>query len=382
MSSPPLIAHIVHRFDYGGLENGVVNLINGLPPTLCRHAIVALTGSSEFSGRITRDVEIFSIGKQAGKDFGAYARVWRLLRKLAPSIVHTRNVGTLDCSVIAASAGVPVRIHGMHGWDVGDLHGENAKYRLLYRVCNVSIHRYVAVSRHLGEWLERAIRIKPPKIRQIYNGVDTDRFRPAGEGTGVLPPDLTSADGAGRIVFASVGRIAAVKNHELLVRAFGILVRQQPNGRERLRLAIVGDGPLRARVVELARELGIDTLCWFPGVRDDVAAILAAIDVFVLPSLNEGISNTVLEAMAAARPVVATDVGGNPELVEHGKTGYLVPSDDADALAAALGRYCVTDGLIREHGEAGRRRVCERFSLSRMLDDYQRLYEEALAAAA
>jgi sugar transferase (PEP-CTERM/EpsH1 system associated) len=381
MSSPPLIAHIVNRFDYGGLENGVANLVNGLPPGFCRHAIVTLSGYTAFSGRITRDVEFFSIEKRPGKDFGAYARLWRLLRRLAPAVVHTRNIGTLDCSIVAASAGVPVRIHGMHGWDVGDLHGENAKYRALYRVCNIAIQRYVTVSRNLGEWLERAVRVQPTKIRQIYNGVDTDRFRPLAAGPNVLPPEL--APGAGRIIFASVGRIAAVKNHELLVRAFAALVRQQPRGRERLRLAIVGDGPLRERIMELARELRVDALCWFPGARDDVAAILAAIDVFVLPSLNEGISNTVLEAMAAARPVVATYVGGNPELVEHEKTGYLVPSEDPDALAAALGRYCdAGGGLIREHGDAGRRRVRERFSLSRMIEDYRRLYEEALVAAA
>jgi sugar transferase (PEP-CTERM/EpsH1 system associated) len=380
MSSQPLIAHIVHRFDYGGLENGVVNIINGLPDGLCRHAIIALSGYSAFAGRIQRDVEIVSVDKKPGKDLGAYVRLRRVLKKLAPAVVHTRNVGTLDCSVVAASAGVPVRIHGMHGWDVADLHGENAKYRLLYRVCNRAVHRYVAVSRHLEQWLERAVGVEAKKIRQIYNGVDTERFRPvAARAPGVLPVALA---GSGKIVFATVGRIAAVKNQELLVRAFAALVNSKPDGRARLRLAVVGDGPLRARVVELARELGVEEQCWFPGARDDVAAILASIDVFVLPSLNEGISNTVLEAMASARPVVATDVGGNPELVEHAKTGLLVPSGDVHALAAALEHYCEREALIREHGEAGRRRASERFSLVRMLDDYRNLYEEALAAAA
>jgi sugar transferase (PEP-CTERM/EpsH1 system associated) len=265
----------------------------------------------------------------------------------------------------------------MHGWDVADLHGENKKYRLLYRVCNLSIHRYVAVSRHLAEWLERAIRVEPTKISQIYNGVDTERFRPNGARGGMLPAELTA--GEDKIVFGTVGRIAAVKNQELLVRAFSALVKSRQDGHARLRLAVVGDGPLRTRVMELARTLSVDSLCWFPGARDDIGAILASIDVFVLPSLNEGISNTVLEAMAAARPVIATNVGGNPELVEHEQTGLLVPSDDCEALVTALRRYCERQDLIREHGAAGRRRACEQFSLSCMLDDYRRLYEDALA---
>src|SRR5688572_26603196 len=150
----PLIVHIVFRFDYGGMENGVVNLVNNLPAGEFDHAIVALTEASEFRTRIRRsDVRVFALGKRPGSDLGAYVRLWRLLRKLRPTVVHTRNVGTMDCQVVAWLAGAPVRIHGEHGWDVHDPDGSNPKYLRVRRVLNPLTHGFVAVSRDLERWL-------------------------------------------------------------------------------------------------------------------------------------------------------------------------------------------------------------------------------------
>src|SRR6185436_12668651 len=133
----PLIAHVVFRFDYGGLENGVVNVVNGLPERLFRHTIIALTETSDFRRRIRRDdVEVHALNKQPGKDPGAYLRLFRLLRRLRPAILHTRNVGTLEGALVGRIAGTACRIHGEHGWDTHDPDGTNRKYRLLRRAMN------------------------------------------------------------------------------------------------------------------------------------------------------------------------------------------------------------------------------------------------------
>jgi len=144
----------------------------------------------------------------------------------------------------------------------------------------------------------------------------------------------------------------------------------------------VGDGPCRAELEQVWRRLGLDGRVLMLGERQDVARILRALDVFALPSLGEGISNALLEAMASGLPVIATRVGGNPELVEHDVTGTLVSPRSAEALAAAFDRYLLDPALIRKHGEAGRQRALRDFSLDRMFGAYDSLYSRLLARAA
>ena len=159
-------------------------------------------------------------------------------------------------------------------------------------------------------------------------------------------------------MFGTVGRLQTVKDQPTLARAFVELVRAHPVAREVARLAIVGDGPLKEECGRILKDGGVLELAWLPGQRGDISKCLQAIDVFVLPSIAEGISNTILEAMATGLPVIATAVGGNPELVVDGKTGTLVPSGDPAAMAAAMRRYLddrATDRAPRRRGTARRR---------------------------
>ena len=146
-----------------------------------------------------------------------------------------------------------------------------------------------------------------------------------------------------------------------------------------MRLVIVGDGPLKAHVEKVLDAAGMRNLAWLPGARDDVPDILRGLDCFVLPSLAEGISNTILEAMSCGLPVIATQVGGNPELMQEGVTGRLVPPVNAEAMAAALYRYFDDPALARRHGQAGRHAVLQHFSLDRMIADYGSLYDGLVA---
>ncbi len=375
---PPLIAHVVHQFGTGGMENGMANLINRMPRERYRHAIVCLDGYTDFSRRINRDdVSFHALGKKPGQDPAVFARLWKLLRSMRPDIVHTRNLSALEAQFVAAAAGVRGRIHGEHGRDVFDIDGSNWKYNLLRRAARPLIHRYISVSRDLERWLCTSIGVQARRVSQIYNGVDQGRFRPrAAERPGLGPAGFVPEGG---IVIGSVGRMAEVKDYPSLARAFGIMLAREPALKDRLRLVIIGDGPSRNKCISILKHAELDHLAWLPGERDDIPELMRAMDLFVLPSIGEGISNTILEAMASALPVVATQVGGNPELVQENATGRLVPPAAPDALAAALLDYVCRPPLMRQHGEAARRRIERQFSMEAMAEGYLNAYDEVVA---
>lgn len=375
----PLIVHVIHRLDFGGLENGLVNLVNHLPPERYRHSIVCLAGfNPRIRARILRpDVEVLSLDKQPGKDPAAYLRMWRVLRQRRPAVVHTRNLGTVDMQWVAALAAVPHRVHGEHGWEVGDPRGLSPRSLRIRRACRPVIHRYVPMSQDIARWLERDVGVPADRIRQLYSGVDVERFGPGGP----RATDAARAEegaGAGRgPTLGTIGRLDPVKNQEVLLEAFARL-RQRHAG---LRLVIVGDGPLRGHLQSRAQSLGVAGDVTFTGSRTDTPELLRSFDVFVLPSVNEGISNTILEAMACGVPVVASGVGGNPELVVDGVCGSLYDPADPQALQQAILPYLGDPALRERQGRAARERVVQNFSLDSMVGRYLALYDELLAAS-
>lgn len=375
----PLVLHLVYRFDTGGLENGVVNLVNHMPAQAYRHAIVALTEVSEYRRRVRRaDVSFVALNKPPGHAIGLYPRLYRLFRDMKPAIVHTRNLAALEACVPAWAARVPVRIHGEHGRDVDDLDGSSRKYRLLRRAYRPFVSHYVALSQDLARYLADHVGVPPQRYSQIYNGVDALRFRPS-PSPNVIPDCPFST--AQHWVVGSVGRMQEVKDPLLLAQAFVLALRSHPGLRDRLRLVMVGDGPLRAPAQALLESAGVQALAWLPGERDDVAEVMQGLSCFVLPSRAEGVSNTILEAMASGLPVIATQVGGNAELVAQGRTGTLLPSGDARAMADAIVGLALQPDKARGWGDAGRADVEQRFSLDAMVGSYQSLYDRCLAAS-
>ena len=377
----PLVVHVLHRFAVGGLENGVVNLINRMPKSGFRHAIVAMTEITDFKDRIERDdVQYIALNKPSGHATRLYPALIRLFRKLRPAVVHTRNLSALEAAVPAALAGVPVRIHSEHGRDVADLDGSSAKYRWMRRTFSPFVHRYVALSCDLERYLVDRVGIAPYRVAQIYNGVDTVRFRPAPQGR--APIDGSPFNDPTLWVVGTVGRMHAVKDQLTLVQAFLHALETVPGAKARLRLMLVGDGPLRAEAEQMLRAGDASEYAWFTGERRDVPELMRAMDCFVLPSLAEGISNTILEAMACGLPIIATQVGGNPELVLDQLTGTLIPSSDSVALMAAMNGYYALPELARDHGRAGRERVERKFSLDYMAHRYEALYMSLLRGSA
>ena len=371
--------HVLHRFDTGGLENGVVNLINHMPRDAYRHMVVALTDVTDFRHRLRdADVECVALHKRPGHGVRLFPRMWGLLRARRPAIVHTRNLAALEMQAPAWAARVPVRVHGEHGRDIGDLDGTNQTLRRVRRFYAPFVGRYVALSRDLEGYLEGPIGIASSRVAQIYNGVDTECFVPVSrrrpvDGCPFVDPALW--------LFGSVGRMQAVKAQTHLARAFVRALELEPSLRETARLVMVGDGPLRDESMAILAQARAETLAWLPGARNDVADIMRGLDCFVLPSLAEGISNTILEAMASGLPVIATRVGGNVELVDENRTGMVVGASDVEALAQAMLALAADRVRAARMGRAGRAEVLSRFSLQAMVAAYQRLYDGQLAAA-
>ncbi|HYX67206.1 MAG TPA: TIGR03088 family PEP-CTERM/XrtA system glycosyltransferase, partial [Burkholderiales bacterium] len=318
------------------------------------------------------------LGKAPGHLVRDYPRLYRLFRQLQPAVVHTRNLAALEALVPAWAAQVPVRIHGEHGWDANDPDGRRLRYRLVRRLYRPFVQRYVALSRHIAQYLEKGVGVRRERISQLYNGVDTARFFPA---ESRAPIAASPFGGGDEWLIGWVGRMDPVKDPLNLARAFLRARELSPAAAKRMRLVLVGDGRDREALAAMLGDARVREHVWFAGERADIPDVMRGLDCFVLPSRAEGVSNTILEAMASRLPIVATRVGGNAELIESGMTGQLVPPSDPDALARAMLTYFTERSTARRHAKTARHVAETRFSLARMVVDYTTLYERALADA-
>ncbi|MBD8531327.1 MULTISPECIES: TIGR03088 family PEP-CTERM/XrtA system glycosyltransferase [unclassified Massilia] len=368
--TPPLVVHLIYRLDIGGLETLLVDTINRMPAGRYRHAIVCLTDYTDFAARIERaDVALFALHKGPGLAPEVHLKLFKLLRRLRPAILHTYNLGTIEYQAVALLAGVPVRIHAEHGRDASDPQGLNRKHNLLRRLLAHVIDRYVPVSADLARWLDTTVRLPRRKVDTIINGVDTDRFHAGAP----LDPAAASWRANGAFVIGAVGRLQDVKNHAGLIDAFVRLRARVPD--QQLRLVLVGDGPLRAQLEAQAAASGAGADIVFAGAHANVAALLGGFSLFALPSIAEGTPVTLLEAMASELPVVASAVGGIPEVVTHGVNGTLVPAGDPEALAQALAAYVRDPQRAAAHGRSARARIEQHYSMAAMLAAYLGLYD-------
>ncbi len=373
MTQDRVVAHVVHSLSIGGLENGVVNLVNDDTPGL-RHVIVCMSDGAALRQRLHPRVAVYHLNKRPGHDPRTFFNLVRRLRAIKPSIVHSRNWAAFDAVVAAPLAGVRTIIHGEHGRDIADPDGRNARRNRLRRVCGPLVSRFVAVSEDLRRWLVDIVRLPPAKVLTIHNGVDTACF---------VPGDRAAArqDLGLRLdapILGTVGRLDPVKDHVGLVRAFSRVRQTHPH----TVLVITGDGPCRTDIHQLVASLGLDAHVVLLGERHDVPRVLRAMDIFVLSSIAEGMSNTVLEAMATGLPIVATSVGGTPELVAEGLNGILVPPRNPAALATALETYLSDRPRLDLHGRSSRQHAVDHFDLHRMRDAYTNLYTSITRRAA
>ena len=294
-------------------------------------------------------------------------RLVRIMRQYRPHIVHTRNWGAIEAVAAAKLAGVPVVVHSEHGYEVDMFAGLPMRRRLFRRAAYAMTDAIFAVTRELRDFHARQAWIRPELMGVMYNGVDTQRFAPCKETRAAMRKELGLPEES--FVVGTVGRLVSIKDHQTLMKAAALLLGSGID----VRVLLVGSGPEREKLQSLATD-ALEGRVSFAGDSKRVLGMLNAMDVFVLPSLNEGMSNTLLEAMACGLPVLATNVGGNPEIIENNINGCLFAPGDIERLANKLKLLARDPPLIHQLGTAARNRAIESFSLSRMLETYRSFY--------
>ncbi|CAN5160594.1 glycosyltransferase [soil metagenome] len=356
------VQHVLLSLQPGGLENGVVNVVNGLAADRFQSSICCLKHAGEFAQRVRPGIAVSELGWKGGNDPRLLLRLAREFRQTRPDVVHTRNAESFYYGFLGAKlAGIKCIIHSEHGRTFND---RPMRFRI-QRWFSAYTQAVFAVSKQLRRDLATHVGVPEQSIQVLHNGVDFQRF---GSGDREKMRDQLGYRQSD-LVIGSVGRLVQVKNYPLLLGAVAAL------GREDVRLLLVGDGPDRASLEQVAKSLRIEKQVCFLGHRDDVTALLSAMDIFVLPSFSEGMSNTLLEAMASGMPCVASEVGGNPEVVTHAKEGFLFASGDQPALTDKLRQLCENPALRRTMAEAGRARIASEFSIQAMIARYENLYE-------
>lgn len=352
-----------------GLEYGVIKQVNRLNPARFAPSICCLYSRVEETRQVLAGrIPVYELHHQAGRNRRLVTQLAGLLRRERVDVVHSHNWTSYYPAVVAARlAAVPWVVHGEHGRETAERSDRRLRAK---RLLAAGVSRFVAVSPEISQILVEDWRIRMERIAYIPNGVDLDRFR----------PDLPRHAGVGEFGFPQgaqvvliVGGIRPVKDHATLVRAVAQVVTLRPL----TRLLIVGTdygAGLKEELARLAATLGIREAVRFAGIRHDTPELLALSDVYVNSSVSEGMSNTILEAMATGKPVVATAVGGNSELVADGETGLLVPAGDPTGLARGIEQVLSDAELATRMGRAGRARVERRHRMERMVAEYENLY--------
>ncbi len=365
------IMHVVRSLGVGGTEEGVRKLLLGLDNNVFEQIVcTVVAGPVREAQTGTRIVTLGRSSQQSGFLVPDFTRVFAQER---PQIVHSRTWGTIEAIPAARLARVSAVVHSEHGLDVHSMSGQPWRRRMLRRLCFRWADSTFAVSRGLRDYYVTQLGVPATRLGIIPNGVDTRRFRPDLTARGEIR-DYLGAD-EGTLVVGTVSRLDPVKGHADLLHAAEVALARGV----RLKVVIVGDGPVHTALREQVRSSALlrDRVS-FTGEILDVARWMNSFDVFALPSLAEGMSNTLLEAMAVGVAPVASRVGGNPEVIEEGRSGLLFEAGDSEGLAAHLKTLALDATWRRQLGDNARQRVETAFSLQRMLQNYAQMYLQLL----
>lgn len=367
--APRTVAHVVQNLDVGGLERVVISLMRGIDSGRYRSILYTLGSGGVLSTGLAREgfcVRPFT--KAPGLDYALLARMARALRADHVDIVHCHNYSPL---VYGAVSGRAARVAGV----VYTAHGAKTSGRRATRTFQRLhlVDEVVFVSDDARRVALAAGAVRDRRVHTIVNGVDARAYLRGSDARRRVRAEFSVPDDAP--VVGIIARLTAAKDHVNLFDAFLRVLEAHTDAR----LLVVGDGELRAELEQAVQQRSLSGAVVFAGRRDDVADVLSAFDVFVLSSATEGLAVTLLEAMAAGLPVVATRVGGNPEVVVDGDTGSIVPPRDPAALGAAIGEMLSDRACAKRMGERGAERARGRFGIDAMVNGYVALYD-ALAA--
>jgi sugar transferase (PEP-CTERM/EpsH1 system associated) len=365
------ILYLITELGVGGAQTVLLRLLTGLDRDRFPPTVACLYNGDATVAQDLRalGIPVTDLGMTAKWRWDALWRFYRLLRRERPAILHTWMFhANFVGRIVGRLARVPIVVTSRRNVNIGGTLRE-----FLNRWTARLGDRVIAVCEMARQAeIERA-RVSPDKVVTIYNGVDTNEFAALAARAAVRGRRAFGIP-AGAPLVGAVGRLHRQKGFADLITALAQVREHLPA----VWLLLVGDGDLRGDLEAHAQALGLSEVVAFAGLRTDIPEILAGLDLFALPSLWEGLPNVVLEAMAAGLPVAATAVGGTPEVVVDGITGILIPPQDPEVLAQAITRLLRDPGLRYRMGQAGRERVAQRFTVERMVEQTERLYERLL----
>lgn len=356
------VMHLVLGLKCGGLEKVVIDLADRLNSKGYQNVICCLDEPGELADEaIEKGIKLIKLERpEKGVNLSLFLKLSRLFRKEEIEVLHTHNCAPAIYGAPAAKlAGVSAIINTRHGRE------KKIVNRFIWNL-NDNI---IAVSEDAKKEFLKWNHVKEDRVEVIYNGININKYG----GKEVIKDDIKMKLNipSSVVVIGTIGRLSPEKDHHTLLKAFSIIVKSLEN----VNLVIVGDGILRKDLESYSLELGISEKVIFLGFREDIPDILSIFDLFVLPSETEGVSLTLLEAMAGSKPVVATDVGGNPEVVSNGETGLLVPPRDHERMAKAILHVLKDKELSDSMGGKGLERAVKHFSLDKTADSYGDIYK-------
>ncbi len=366
----PTIIHLIYRFDIGGLEKVMADTINSL--SHYQHIVICLTVATNDSKKLlNNNTRVIELHKKEGNDLGIWKRLLHLFKEIKPQVLHSYNLPTLEYQLLGFLRRIPTRIHAEHGRDANDPEGKNPKYRLLRQLINPFIHHWVAVSQDLLTWLNNTINIPAKKTYLIHNGINTNEYKALKSinKQQILEHNFHNND----FIIGTIGRIDPVKNQQILIDIYRNIQQNAPQIAPNIKFAIIGSGPLFDTLKAQITQHHLNTTFWLPGARYQINELMNSFDLFVLPSIAEGIPMTVLEAMATETTVLASNVGGLPELI-HTDNGYLIAPDDINLWANKIIELYNDPDQRQKTGYNARQFVEKNFSLSAMTKQYSNLY--------
>jgi glycosyltransferase involved in cell wall biosynthesis len=360
------VLHIIESLEFGGAEKIVVSLANGMVGSH-EVSICCVKRIGALGAELDERVQVLCLNKGEGNDYLLPVRLAWLLRQYRIDVVHTHSWAVfLEAGLAGLLARTPVVVHTVHGpyMEYSDSVSSRLKigvrHALEWLVAR-QFYRIVTVSDDIRGYIERTVHIAAERLLTLHNGIPVVS----------RPPERPERE---TVTFVSVGRLAAVKNHQLMLRAFHAVSMRHTN----VRLVIVGDGPERSAIESEIKQKQMEDKVAVLGFRRDVDMVLAEADVFVSTSRYEGISIALLEAMRCGLPAVCTSVGGMPETVVDGKTGFLVAPDEWESLAEAMSALASSRTLRERMGTEGYEFFVRDFSLNAMLSRYEQLYRQGI----
>lgn len=358
------VLQLYHDSGPGGAEQTIVNLSRGLVEAGHRVTMGLLCRGWLYQEIHRLGIDIFLLHRRNVLDVRPLTALVRFIRKSEIDIVHAHEFGSIVGGCLVRRWIDPPIVATVHG---REYLAHRSRRRLLFRWMGRACSRIVAVSRTLERFLLESVGVSPQNVETIYNGIDVGKYGRNGVSCRVRDELGIGPD---EWIVGAIGSLYPVKGHSDLIKAMEQVVRRVPS----VTCLVIGHGYLRAQLEEEVRRAGLERAVRFLGFRRDVPDLLQTLDLFVLPSLSEGLPLSLLEAMAAGKPVVATDVGGNKEVIEDGVTGYLLPPRRPDLLAERLIALLENPHVGRAIGAKAQAAIQERFSLETMVQQYERLF--------